>query len=183
MKKNILLIIVIAFLCSCSNNNEEVDKNPCNFQNLGINESAKYPLTPESSTAVWNWKIANDTLKVQTSYYFNGFDTFFQTYYFKINDKCVTPLFVKQYYSDDTMYQEYRKANFDVIIEEYAFGGDFKFRVNSFSNIFINDQPYTNPSNPNYNPYFFKSPNGNEDIWVMLNNTQGASNYYDGFGF
>lgn len=185
MKNYTILLLILFSLVSCSNDdeNKDIKDNPCGFESLGIEVNAKYPLTPDSPTSVWNWKIINDTIKVQTDYYTNGFEVLVQTYYFKIEESCVTPLFVKQYYGDDTTYEEYRKADFDATIEDFDINENLKFRVNGFSNIYINDVLYVNPSNPNYNPCFFTSPNGNTDIWVMFNNNQGAIDYYDGFGF
>ena len=185
MKKIAFLIIIITSFVSCSSDDDTTaaDNNPCGFEDLGITEAAKYPLTPESTTDVWNWKITNDTLKIQTSHYINYYEVWVQTYYFKITDNCIKPLFAKQYYGDDTMYEEYRKADFEATIEEFNITENLKFRVTNFSNVYINDQPYVNPTSPDFIPYFFTSPNGNVDIWVMFDNPQGATNYYDGYGF
>lgn len=160
--------MVLLVFASCSNDNSS---NICNFQNLNITESAKNPLTPESTTAVWNWKISNDTLKVQTlNYLYDVNSPRCQTYFFKIKPKnCIEPLYCKHFIFTDVINGQIHifKADIDVTIESYVPNEELKFRVNSFSNITNNGQPTTQN-------VFFKSPNDNQDIWVMLNN-----NYVD----
>ncbi len=164
--KNYLLILLTLSLFSCSEDAENANNqtNLCEYTRIEMDASAKYPLTPESATAVWNWKLSNDTLKVQTLNYLSGseYNLTYQTYYFKIENTCIEPIYCKQFMSDDaspeqTIYQ----ADFQTTIDSYVENEYFKFRVDGFSNVTFNGSPV------NYN-YFFKSPNGNDKIWVDL---------------
>ncbi len=164
--KNYLLILLTLSLFSCSEDAENANNqtNLCEYTRIEMDASAKYPLTPESATAVWNWKLSNDTLKVQTLNYLSGseYNLTYQTYYFKIENTCIEPMYCKQFMSDDaspeqTIYQ----ADFQTTIDSYVENEYFKFRVDGFSNVTFNGSPV------NYN-YFFKSPNGNDKIWVDL---------------
>ncbi len=163
MKNKIIYIvnlIVIALYFSCNESDENI--NSCGFQNLNITENAKYPLAPIiSTTAVWNWKQSNDTLKIQTPDRFDYYSIYYQTYYFKIKGNCISPLFCKRYEIYDTLEQNIIFADVDITIQEYQPNSKLLFRINGFSNFVFNGQAVS------YYP-FFKSPNGNQDVWVML---------------
>jgi hypothetical protein len=165
--KNYILMFLTLYLFSCSEEADNVNNqtNLCEYTRIEMDASSKFPLTPESATAVWNWKLLNDTLKVQTLNYLTdpgNYTLTYQTYYFKIENTCIEPIYCKQFMSDDaspeqTIYQ----ADFQTTIDSYVENEYFKFRVDGFSNITFNGSPV------NYN-YFFKSPNGNDKIWVDL---------------
>ncbi len=170
MKKTYIILIGILII-SCSKNDKDIEPtNNCNFQNLNINVSAQKPLTPESTTAVWNWNISNDTIKVQTlDYLYDVNSPRYQTYFFKIKpNNCIEPLYCKHFIFSDVIGEvNIFKADINITVENYIPNEELKFRINSFSNI-------TNNGQPTSQNVFFKSPNNNQDIWVLLNN-----NYVD----
>ena len=165
MKKIAFLILIITSFISCSNDDDTTaaDNNPCGFEDLGITEAAKYPLTPESTTDVWNWKITNDTLKVQTRYYGASPDgVVYETYFFKIEEACIKPLFCKYFVFTDYLEPEIYKADVAITIESFELNTKLTFQVNGFSNITQDGVTISYPVP------FFTSPNGNTDVWVML---------------
>jgi hypothetical protein len=167
MKNYIGISLLTLSIFSCSDDTENVNNqtNLCEYTRIEMDASSKFPLTPESATAVWNWKLSNDTLKVQTLNYLTDPDNStvtYQTYFFKIENTCIEPIYCKQFILDDvntepTIYQ----ADFQTTIDSYIENEHFKFRVDGFSNVTFNG------SSVNYNQ-FFKSPNGNDKIWVDL---------------
>lgn len=180
--KNHILVLIALSLFSCSDDTENVNNptNLCNFTPLEMDVSSKYPLTPESLTAVWNWKLSNDTLKVQILNYLTDPDNStltYQTYFFKIDNTCIEPIYCMQFIFNDVISTEptVYQADFQTTIDSYIENEYFKFRVDGFSNITFNG------SSVNYNQ-FFKSPNGNDKIWVDLT-THETDPVYGGYNW
>lgn len=168
---------ILSVLCfSCSDDDNGNNPELCHFENLAIEENAKFPLSHESNTAVWNWNISNDTLRVQTPYLVDGHNIIVQTYSFKITDRCIEPIQCKYVHATDSFDLDIITADFEITVEAFVLANEFKFRVNGFSNILWNGQPDD----------FFQmsvSPNTLSDIWAMLDShhTDDVYGGYDSF--